>query len=344
MKPLRIRIWMVIGMLIVLIIPRLFFDISGILERYIGNVGRSELQSSLDMVMVEVRASDVTRWRDSQWQDAITKKIAESQLGILLLDASNHEIYRYAAESEVVAERQISMVEHGQLQGTAYFYVPKQSNGVAFIFSIITRACVILFIGWQMGRVVVKPLEAMSMAARQIADGNLDFHLPPSTVLEVANVREAFHAMGNGLRQSLIRQSELEEERRFYISSIAHDLRTPLFTLRGFLLRLENGLTSNPDRTSRYASICRQKADQLARLVTDLFSYSQISSLDQLLRPERLHAADLFTEIVTEYQPSASEKAIQLQYVPPDREQCTVLGDAFMLRRAIGNLIDNALR
>ncbi|EPY04498.1 hypothetical protein PAALTS15_24864 [Paenibacillus alvei TS-15] len=45
------------------------------------------------------------------------------------------------------------------------------------------------------------------MAARQIADGNLDFHLPPSTVLEVANVREAFHAMGNGLRQSLIRQS-----------------------------------------------------------------------------------------------------------------------------------------
>ncbi|NOJ72315.1 hypothetical protein [Paenibacillus alvei] len=42
MKPLRIRIWMVIGMLIVLIVPRLFFDISGILERYIGNAGRSE--------------------------------------------------------------------------------------------------------------------------------------------------------------------------------------------------------------------------------------------------------------------------------------------------------------
>ena len=109
-------------------------------------------------------------------------------------------------------------------------------------------------------------------------------------------------------------------------------------------MRLENGLTSHPDMTSGYASICRQKADQLERLVTDLFSYSQMSSLDQLLRPEPFHAADLFTEIVTEYQPSASEKAIQLQYVPPDREQCTVLGDAFMLRRAIGNLIDNALR
>ncbi|EPY04497.1 hypothetical protein PAALTS15_24859 [Paenibacillus alvei TS-15] len=53
-------------------------------------------------------------------------------------------IYRYAAaESEAVTDRQISMMEQGQLQGTAYFYVPKQDSGFAFIFSILAGVCFI---------------------------------------------------------------------------------------------------------------------------------------------------------------------------------------------------------
>ncbi|WP_409346734.1 ATP-binding protein [Paenibacillus sp. MBLB4367] len=345
MKPLRIRQWMLIGMLIMLILPRLFYEIPGLFDRYVlENTEHLQQQSSLNALMNEVSAADFARWRDPSWQAALGKVIANSNLGIVLLDSSDHEIYRSVPSgSEAAASRELSVMEQGRLQGKALFYVPKQTSGLATAFAIAAGLCAILFIGWQMGRVVVKPLEAMSTAARRIAGGDLNFHLPESTVLEVADVRAAFHAMGNGLRESLIRQSEMEEERRFFISSIAHDLRTPLFTLRGFLTRLERGLSSHPEKALRYAAICSKKAEQLERLVSDLFSYNQLTSLDQTLRQEPLDIRALFTDMVTEYLPTAKEKDIDLVY-DASAEESNLHGDAHMLRRAIGNLIDNALR
>ncbi|WP_282935528.1 HAMP domain-containing sensor histidine kinase [Paenibacillus sp. RC67] len=345
MKALRIRQWMLIGMLIILILPRLFYEIPGLFDRYVlENTKLQQQQTALDTLVQEVSEADITHWRNPSWQEALEKRSTTSNFGIILLDSSSNEIYQsFPSGSEATMYRELIFMENGHLSGKALFYVPKHTSELATALAIVAGLCAILFIGWQMGRVVVKPLEAMSAAARRIASGDLDFHLPKSTVLEVADVRSAFHAMGNGLRESLIRQSELEEERRFFISSIAHDLRTPLFTLRGFLTRLERGLVSHPEKASRYAAICSKKAEQLERLVSDLFSYSQLTSLNQSLRLESLNIGALFTDMVTEYLPTAKEREIDLVY-DASTEECNLYGDAHMLRRAIGNLIDNALR
>lgn len=343
MRPLRIRQWMVIGMLIMLILPRLFYELPGLFDRFIlKNAEYSQQQTVLDELMNEVGQSDVTRWSDPNWQAGIEKKIIESRSGIVLLDAQSHEIYRFnPSGSKSAALREINVMQQGLLHGKALFYAPKQTGELATALAIIAGVFAILFIGFQIGRVVVKPLEAMSIAARRIAGGDLDFQLPQSTVREVADVRAAFQAMGKGLQESLIRQSELEEERRFFISSIAHDLRTPLFALRGFLMRLERG--DNPEKAGRYIAICSKKAEQLERLVSDLFSYGQLSVLEQLLRPKSLEIGALFEDIAGDYSSQAREKGIKLTYEPP-AGSCVLQGDAHMLRRAIGNLIDNSLR
>jgi len=343
MKPLRIRQWMVIGMLIVLILPRLFYEIPGLIDQYVlENAKYSRQQTAVNDLMREVGESDVARWSNSDWQAGIEKMIASTNSGIVLLDALGREIFRSnSSGSESEARLEISVMEQGVLRGKALFYAPKQTSELATALAIIAGIFAILFIGFQMGRVVVKPLEAMSVAARRIAGGDLDFELPKSTVMEVAEVRAAFQAMGNGLQESLIRQSELEEERRFFISSIAHDLRTPIFTLRGFLTRLERG--DNPEKAARYAAICSKKAEQLERLVSDLFSYGQMSSLEQLLRPKPLDIGSLFEDIVADYLPQARDKNIELTY-EAQMENHELQGDADLLRRAIGNLIDNALR
>jgi len=168
----------------------------------------------------------------------------------------------------------------------------------------------------------------------------LDVQLPKSTVKEIMDVGTAFEAMGKGLQESLLRQSEMEEERRFFLRSIAHDLRTPLFALRGFLTRLERG--STPEKTARYAAICSKKAEQLEHLVSDLFSYDQMSSLEQMLDPELLDICSLFKDITADYLSQAKEKGIALTSEVPT-ESYELQADAHLLRRAIGNLIDNAL-
>jgi signal transduction histidine kinase len=344
MKPLRIRQWMFVGMLIILILPRLFYEIPNVLDRYLfERTLHLQQQAEVNTTLREVTAS-VSRWRDPDWQAAIHETIARSHLGILILDSTEHEIVRSGTiDSEEAPDRQASILEGNQLLGSVLIYIPDQGSILASIFAVIAAASAILFISFQMGRVVVKPLEAMSAAARRIADGDLDFELPRSTVMEVADVRAAFQAMGNGLQESLTRQSKLEEERRFFINAIAHDLRTPLFVLRGFLSRLERGLAETPEKAARYTAICCQKAEQLDHLVADLFSYAKMEYMDPTHRLKPVEFHSLLSEIVHEFRPIALEQEVEIINPFPTRP-CMLQGDAPMLRRAVENLLDNALR
>ncbi|MHB8647403.1 MAG: sensor histidine kinase, partial [Thermomicrobiales bacterium] len=204
-------------------------------------------------------------------------------------------------------------------------------------------ALALLNAGWQMRRSVVKPLEAMGRAARRIAGGNLDFALPESRVKEIAAVRAAFQAMGDGLREAIGRQAALEEERRFFIGAIAHDLRTPLFTLRGSLVGLEQGLATSPEKAARYVAVCRQKADQLDRLVGDLFAYTRAEYLEQTLRRERLELGPLLEQAVDDLRLRARAKGVTVTSDGPD-DGSALAGDAHLVGRAVENLLDNALR
>src|SRR6185312_12748887 len=115
---------------------------------------------------------------------------------------------------------------------------------------------------------------------------------------EVAEVSAAFSAMGNALRASLERQAQLEQERRLVITAVAHDLRTPLFSLRGYLEGLETGLAATPAKAARYIRVCREQADVLDRLVTDLFAYTRVEYLEQTPQHEVLEFGALLRQIV----------------------------------------------
>src|SRR5262249_40759454 len=127
---------------------------------------------------------------------------------------------------------------------------------VLLIVFVLTMTC----IAWLTGRNVLRPLAAMSQAARQIAAGDPDIAplLKPAPPLrEVAAVAEAFAAMGAGLQESIERQAELEQERRFFVGAVAHDLRTPLFSLRGHLEGLRRGIVVTPEKTAHYLAVCQ---------------------------------------------------------------------------------------
>lgn len=211
------------------------------------------------------------------------------------------------------------------------------------IYSLLISVCVIALIWRQMGRVVVKPLEAMSEAAHKIAEGDLDVTLPKSIVKEVDEVGKALQALKDGLRESVERQSGLEQERRYYIGAIAHDLRTPLFSLRGFLSRLQKGAASNSEKNDRYITICKEKAEHMERLVSDLFAYVKSDTLEQTLHKEPQDLGHLICTIADEYRSIAASKSVTI--LVPEQQACEMVEvDAHLIERAIGNLIENAAR
>lgn len=204
---------------------------------------------------------------------------------------------------------------------------------------------VAFFIVYSLRKWFIQPLEAMGRGARAIAGGDLDVALPDSRIQEIAEVRDGFEAMVAGLRQSVANREELEEERRFFIGAIAHDLRTPLFALRGYLEGLDQGIAASPEQMKRYVAICQEKAGQLDRLVSDLFAFARAEY------PEMVQAGDVIDLAAEVYRAvegargSAQAKGVSIVAASPDEAaSCPIRGDAHQLARAIGNLLDNAVR
>ncbi len=213
------------------------------------------------------------------------------------------------------------------------FVIPIQFL-IQVVLAIITSAFV--------GRALLKPLAAMSQSARQIAGGDLNFTLPPSQVREVAEVAAAFQEMGNALQLALARQAELELQRRLFISAIAHDLRTPLFSLRGYLEGLETGIATTPEKILHYVKVCQEKAADLEKRISGLFAYARLEYMEQLPCYESFEVVQMLYKVSESFRPQLEGKNIELK-LPPSPVPCVVRGDISLLTRVFENLLDNAI-
>jgi signal transduction histidine kinase len=207
----------------------------------------------------------------------------------------------------------------------------------------LTLGMTLLAVSWFLGRAMLRPLAATSRAARLIAEGNLEFELPRSRVREVAEVGVAFRAMGDALGTALGRQSELEQERRLFVGAIAHDLRTPLFCLRGYLDGLASGLADTPEKRSRYLAVCQEKVASLDHLIAELFTYVQVDYQEQAPRSDYVDLGALVGRAVDSFRVLASAKQVRVE-VTGVSEPTRMVGDEHLLARAVDNLLDNALR
>jgi signal transduction histidine kinase len=223
-----------------------------------------------------------------------------------------------------------------------YALTPMQLSAAEIAVAVSAFLITALCVAWLTGHTVLRPLTAMRQAARQIAGGDLEIHLPDPPLREVAEVADAFDAMGTALRGSLERQAELEQQRRLVIGAVAHDLRTPLFSLRGLLEGLDNGVAATPEKVARYLALSRQQVDNMERLASDLFTYTRLDYLDEEPHWERLDLAALLGTVAECAQARAAENGITL--VIQGTAACPVEGDAHLLRRAVDNVLDNALR
>ena len=187
------------------------------------------------------------------------------------------------------------------------------------------------------GRWVVAPLRRLNDYVGSIAGGAGEGKPPESPVREVSEVGAALAAMHRRLLESAERDARVDQERRFLITAIAHDLRTPLFLLRGYLERLTRDGTSNGD-----LSRAQDKARRLDRLIDDLFAFSRIEYRGPELSRNEVDLGELVAHASTEFCDRLEEKQIALSAAgPPD---VFVLGDEHALSRVASNLLDNALR
>jgi hypothetical protein len=174
------------------------------------------------------------------------------------------------------------------------------------------------------------PLARLAADAQRIAGGELDVTPVESRTREVAEVGAALHGMADWLRGALAERESAEQQRRFLVSAIAHDLRTPLFTLRGSLEAIEHGI-GDADQLRR----AQDKATLLDRLVGDLFTFSRLEYAGPDLDREVLDVAQVARE---------AADTVDCRIVVVADDGVVLEGDHAVLVRVLVNLLDNAVR
>ncbi len=195
----------------------------------------------------------------------------------------------------------------------------------------------VMLLTWAASRWLVAPLGRLNVQVDSIAGGD-PFETPAaSPIREVENVAMAVAGMAARLAQTAEDEERVEAQRRLLVSSIAHDLRTPLFALRGYLDAIEVGLGDPRERLDR----ARAKAHEIDRLVTGLFDYARADIDEQ----PPLYTTDLAQAVIdaaTAFEPAADERGVKLQVTAHDRPSVIIDPGAF--ERAFAKVLDNALR
>ena len=319
---LPIRRWLALALVAVFASPALVVAV-GVLLYDVPSDAVVEAGSAL--------GADVARWAEPAWQAEARARWAARGVVFVLVDADGREIYRSASdpfaggdEDGLRGVRRVIVPGTGANDpatlGTAYLYIPADPTPEAWFLPLILLGVLVLTlaaVAWFLDRAVLRPLAATGRAARQIAAGDLEVALPTSPVREVAELNAAFAGMGAALRESLARQAAIEQERRLLIGAVVHDLRTPLFALRGYLDGMAGGLANTPEKAARYVGIAREKAAALEWLIADLFEYTRLEYLEQTPRHEPLDLAALLRRLVDGLQPQAAAKGVALTLDAP---------------------------
>jgi signal transduction histidine kinase len=241
-------------------------------------------------------------------------------------------LQRPEGKRELTRRWEAHALDSGPIVGTLFIERPSRAARVAaasgaglLALALAVVAGVVLLRRW-----VVAPLARLAADAERIAGGELDVGPISSRTREVAEVGAALRGMADGMRSALAEQHAAEKQRRFLLSAIAHDLRTPLFTLRGSLEAIEHGI-GDADHLRR----ARDKATLLDRLVGDLFTFSRLEYAEPELAHDVLDAVALAHE-------AADTVDSRIGVVAPT--PMALAGDHAALLRVLVNLLDNAVR
>lgn len=177
-------------------------------------------------------------------------------------------------------------------------------------------------------RRVLRPIGALTNASRRLGEGRTAPQVPESGRDELAELGRAFNRMAASLARS-------EERQRRLIGDVAHELRTPLANLRGYLEALSDGvLRPSPDL---FASL-HEEALLQQRIVDDLQELALAEAGALAYHRGIVDLAELAETARTAVLPSAPDVTIEV-----DAQPVCVRGDSDRLRQVLGNLLRNAL-
>jgi signal transduction histidine kinase len=187
--------------------------------------------------------------------------------------------------------------------------------------------------GWAVAGIHAERLKRLEIAAERLAEGDFSTPVPDEGSDEVGQLAAALDEMQRRLGQ-------LDSARRDFIANASHELRTPIFSLGGFVELLDE---EEPDPAARdeFVRTMREQVERLTRLTADLLDLSKLDADALEFKSEPVDLLEVARRVIREFGPAAErhKSAIELDA----NGNAEAVGDADRVAQIMRILLDNAL-
>lgn len=196
---------------------------------------------------------------------------------------------------------------------------------------------------------IVDYFEQIDRGIEEFSEGNFDIEFEVRNEDELSNMARNLNRTTGEINRILAKERDEEKSRKEFITCIAHDLRTPLTSVIGYLqLVMAKAYESRSNeelqiKNEEYVKIAYEKAIRLQGLIEELFSFTKTDSTELRLHLTEIDVVKLMEQLADECYPSLQEAGLALEF-KTSAEVIKIEADGELMARAIANLLTNGIK
>jgi len=218
-----------------------------------------------------------------------------------------------------------------------YILLSRLANYRVFIILIVWLAGFI-FICFRYWRKTVAYIEKLVEAGNALVQSDDErIRLP----IELATIEDQLNQIKTESRKNQRAAKDAEQRKNDLVVYLAHDLKTPLTSVIGYLTLLHDEQQISEELRERYLSVSLEKAQRLEELINEFFEITRFNLSTLILDISEIHLSRMLEQIVYEFGPML--KAKNLSCTLSSEKDLTIKGDVIKLERVFDNLLRNAV-
>lgn len=176
----------------------------------------------------------------------------------------------------------------------------------------------------------------------ELSKGNFDTRIEIRDQDELTDIAKNLNTMASNIKTIIESERRVENTKNELITNVAHDLRTPLTSIIGYLDLVLNKSLDEKTK-NKYIDIAFNKSKRLEKLIYDLFSYTNLEFGEVRMQSVEVDIVKMLEQLIDEFYPSFIDNELQCDYTTSD-SSILILADGDLLARAFANLIGNAIK
>lgn len=224
---------------------------------------------------------------------------------------------------------------------------------ISFVLSLI----IFLIIFFDLMNITLKYIGVLSHTIQDVTAGNYDVEVPieydDELGLLAANINALAKTLKDKERESqILKENErlafdaernAEKQKNDLITNVAHDLRTPLTTIVGYLELIKNNEQLTKEEIQKYSTVAYEKSKRLQTLMDDLFEFTSLDQANVKVHMTTINISELVLQIVDEFYPTFQEHQLT-PIIEVSQPNLFINGDGQLLARVFDNLLSNAVK